>query len=588
MKNSSDKKTVPVSPSKTDYGRYIALVKASFIAISVDVCLVILKFLLAMLTANSVLSADAFHSVGDLAVSITVLISIIVHQSFHDSPVAKRVEAFAAFLISIALIFGSLNMLWLVINDQLLLTDLAADIPLIIAFCGVSAILGVTLVVSRYKKRIGEKHNSIAFIAEGLHTYSDFLTSFGVWLTLLLGYFGIQVSKIMSFIIGIAVLQIGCRLFIKSARLINIRINPPSRLKNIVPPQTRYHFITINKKISLASGRISWFFTKMQNIPVNWILNQHRKAIASILFLIVLLYAGTGFYQVLPYQTGLEMRFGEVVTRNMPGLHYHLPKPAGRAVLVDTGAPIRLESGFRTNMVLTGREPDVYLWEFSHRDGRYRKIPDEAVTISGDENMVDANFLCYYRITNAETYALKNKATHEILRSLFTHKALAVLNHYKLDNLLTRDRDQVQQEILREIKTTVEKMPLGVVIEKVYMQEAHPPIAVIPQYRAVASAREEKINIIHQATAYSNDLLPRARGKAATIVLNAAAVAEEKKEEARGETNRFLMRQANFDQSKTVQKERLRWEAIENAIVDKPIYLFPSRARRRIYYSENK
>lgn len=56
----------------------------------------------------------------------------------------------------------------------------------------------------------------------------------------------------------------------------------------------------------------------------------------SSILLIILLYIGTDFYKVLPYQTGLEFRFGAVVEQNSAGPHFHLPEPVGRVVFVDT------------------------------------------------------------------------------------------------------------------------------------------------------------------------------------------------------------------------------------------------------------
>lgn len=48
--------------------RFKSLIKASFIAISVDLFLIGLKYLLAKVTGSAVLFADAWHSGADFAV----------------------------------------------------------------------------------------------------------------------------------------------------------------------------------------------------------------------------------------------------------------------------------------------------------------------------------------------------------------------------------------------------------------------------------------------------------------------------------------------------------------------------------------
>lgn len=582
MTEASVTKTIP------DYSRFGSLMKASFIAIFVDLFLVFFKYFLSVLSGNTLLLADALHSGGDFSISVLVLVSIVINHSFPESPKAKRAEAIVSFLISLALIIGSIQMFLTVFSSKTTDFHLSSSIPLVISIAGVSVILGITLFISRYKAGIGKKYNSIAFTAESYHTYSDFLTSFGVWVTLLLGYFGIQFARIMSFIIAIVVFQVGLRLLVKSIRLIRLKFTAPARLKNIISPDLRK---SIKDRVFILSHKLKGLLhsvSKFQVLPVDFLLSQPQKVIAANIILILGLYVGTGFYMVLPYQTGLELRFGSVIAQNAPGLHFHLPEPIGRSIRVDTGVAIRLESGFRTDLNYVGEEPPVYLWEYSHQEGMYSKKMDEALAISGDENLADVNFLCYYRIIDPVKYALGIQNPHELLRSIFTHKSHAVLGHQEMDKMLTRDRKTVQLELFREMEKEVSQLPLGVTIESVYMQEAHPPLVVIPQYRAVASAREKKDYFIHEAVAYGNDLLPRTRGDAASIILDSQAYAEERIMDAKGQTDQFLSNQMYYAPYKKAQKVRMRWEALEEVMKKKPIFVIPRKAKRRIYLSKSQ
>ncbi|MBN2419697.1 MAG: cation transporter, partial [Deltaproteobacteria bacterium] len=94
----------------TDSQRVKGLVRASFLAMGVDILLISIKYSLAYLTQNAVLLADALHSGADFAVSFVVLLSILVKYIFHGSRRARSAEAFVAFLISLLLIFGSYEM----------------------------------------------------------------------------------------------------------------------------------------------------------------------------------------------------------------------------------------------------------------------------------------------------------------------------------------------------------------------------------------------------------------------------------------------------------------------------------------------
>lgn len=567
--------------------RFNALVKASFIAMGVDFFLILLKYILGKFTGCSLLMADALHSSGDLAVSFTVLMSIMVNRWFRSKNWAKYTEILVSTAIAIFLIIGAL---WVILNafsGEQSNFRLTPDLRLIIAFIGISLACGVTLGMSRFKSGIGEKHDSVAFMAEGIHTYSDFFTSIGVWLTLLLGYFGIHIERITAFIIGVAVLRIGVKLSINVLHLSQFRKILKNQIEKKIPEK-------LGEKIKGIRDIMVSFFKKLRplvrilKIPfpeMDWFLKYTKRLICLNIFIIISLYTGLGFYTVLPYQTGVELLFGKVTELNSPGLHFHLPEPFGRILKVHTGVATRLESGFRTNWAKEVEEPEAYLWEFTHTDGRFIKNYEESIAVTGDENLIDGNFLCYYRITDPVHYALNCGNAREILRSLFCQEVHAVLGHYPLDSLLTSLRGAVQEELTLNMRKALEKLYLGVDIITVYMQEAHPPIEVVPEYRAVASAREKKDEIIHRANAYANDLLPRSRGEGERKILESLAYAFEKKETATGKSETFRLKEQMFSNFPALHKVCLWWDKMEKVLKDKAIFVLPEKAKRRFYTS---
>ena len=568
--------------------RFKALVNASFLAIGADIFLVLLKYFLSKITGSALLTADALHSGGDLAITLTVLTSIIVNHSFKKNKWAKHAEGIVALLISFVLIFGSFKVIFDVFEKEGVRYSLTSGIPLVIAFLGISIACAIAISMSHFKIKVGEKHNSIAFIAEGMHTYSDFFTSFGVWLTLFLGYFSIHIERVMTFIVGIFILRIGIKILIKAISFFNLPELLSSYSKKKLSKEAQKSIKEIWERFVQVFKKIGSTITQKIFFPDDWILKNKKKLIFSNIFLVIILYIGTGFYNILPFQTGVKLLFGEVVDMNPPGLHFHLPKPFGNVIKVDTQVIARVESGFRTNWNYEGAEPEAYLWEFTHTEGRFSKAPEEAIALTGDENLVDTNFLCYYRIIDPIKYALNCENSHEIIRSLFCYEIHTVLAHYNLDALLTSDRGKIQRELIRNMKEEVKIIPVGVEILNVFMREAHPPIEVVPEYRAVASAREQKNEIIHKANAYANDLLPRSRGNAETDILQSYAFAAEKVNIAKGETKSFLLKNRNFSKYKSVNKIRLWWETVERAFKDKFIYILPIKTKRRIYSSEVK
>ncbi len=573
---------------KNDATRFKGLTKASIIAISVDILLISLKYLLANITGNPVLLADVLHSTGDLAITLSVMISIFINYKFPNNSVARHAEGIAALFISFFLILGSTNLIWGVISQESASYLLNNDIKLVVAIAGISVAMAIAFYMSRYKKMIGEKFNSFAFKAESTHTYSDFLTSFGVWATLIFGYFGVHFEKVTTVLVGLVVIKIGFSLLFQSLTFFDLKeiVKFIEKISNLLKDKV----ISFYRKIEFAllketKDEVGKVFHYIED---EWIVKNKWKLLRWNLIFIVLLYFGTGFYFVLPSQSGLNFILGRNVGKVESGMHYNLPTPVGSITIVDTESILRVESGFRLNENFKGKEPDIYLWELSHSIGKITKVPTESISLTGDENIVDANFLCYYKVSDPSLYSLKTENAKEVLRNIFTYEIHAVLAHNFLEEILTSARGKVQKEIKENLIAALQKIEIGVEIINVYLLEAHPPIEVVPKYRAVASAREKKDEIIFKSETYVNDLLPKSRGESESLIIRAEAYSVEKMNLAKGETQNYNLRQRYFSYGVDINKTRMWWENVENVLKGKSIYILPKDIKKRFYSSDGK
>ncbi|MEW5725491.1 MAG: HflK protein, partial [Thermodesulfobacteriota bacterium] len=65
---------------------------------------------------------------------------------------------------------------------------------------------------------------------------------------------------------------------------------------------------------------------------------------------------------------------------------------------------------------------------------------------------------------------------------------------------------------------------------------------------------------------YANDILPKAKGHAAQVKLEAEAYKKEKIQRAYGEASRFLVQLAEYRKAKEVTRKRLYLEAMEEIL----------------------
>src|ERR1700760_3999239 len=107
--------------------------------------------------------------------------------------------------------------------------------------------------------------------------------------------------------------------------------------------------------------------------------------IAVVLIGILVIWLASGFYRVLPDEVGVVLRFGAYDRKTEPGLNYHLPAPIETVLTPSVTRVNRTEIGYRS-----GEAP-------STRSGSLQQ-PQEALMLTGDENIVDINFAVFWVI----------------------------------------------------------------------------------------------------------------------------------------------------------------------------------------------
>ena len=114
-----------------------------------------------------------------------------------------------------------------------------------------------------------------------------------------------------------------------------------------------------------------------------------RAGIGLVVAAILVLWLASGFYRVLPDEQGIVLRFGAYNRTTQPGLNYHLPAPIESVLTPSVTHINRIEIGYRTSEA---------------RGAGGRQVAEEALMLTGDENIVDINFTVFWLIKDAQAY----------------------------------------------------------------------------------------------------------------------------------------------------------------------------------------
>ncbi len=270
---------------------------------------------------------------------------------------------------------------------------------------------------------------------------------------------------------------------------------------------------------------------------------------------LVLLWLLSGIYIINPDEEGIVLRFGKFVRSVGPGPHYCLPYPIESVYKPKVTQVMRSEIGFRS----IGKGT-------TFQQGQARPMPEEAATLTGDENIVNVQFSVQYKIKDAVEYLFNVTDQIAVVRNASEAAMREVIGKSMIDSVLTDGKLKVQSDATELLQQILDRYEVGVMIIAVQLQDVHPPQGVLDAFKDVASAREDKSRIINEAEAYRNELLPKARGLAAEIVNQAQGYREIRILNADGETKRFLSVLAEYDKAKDVTKKRLYFEAIEEIL----------------------
>ncbi len=293
------------------------------------------------------------------------------------------------------------------------------------------------------------------------------------------------------------------------------------------------------------------------NEQLNKLKNIKLPGGGKIVFLVILLlWLASGIYIVNPDELGVVQRFGAFHRITNPGPHFRIPYPFESVETPKVTQVRRFEIGYRTIQQTTveGAQP------------QYRVVPEESHMLTGDENIVDVQFIVQYQLNDPVKYLFNIQMPDASVKSAVEAAMREVIGYNMLDAALTDGRLAIQDETRALLQTIMDRYESGIQILAVQLQDVQPPEPVIDSFRDVVRAREDAVRIQNQAEAYRNDIVPRARGEAAVIINQAEAHKDSVVRRAEGEAHRFLSMLAEYKQAPDVTRTRLYLETMEEVL----------------------
>ncbi len=279
-----------------------------------------------------------------------------------------------------------------------------------------------------------------------------------------------------------------------------------------------------------------------------------RRWIAGIAIVVVVVWVASGIYSVAADEVGVVLRFGAFNRITQPGLNYHLPSPIEKVLTPSVTRVNRTEIGYRS---AEGT---------ATRGAATRQLPEEALMLTGDENIVDINFAVFWIIKDAKAYLFNIRRPDETVKSAAESAMREVIGETQIAQALAEGRGKIETDTHSLLQGILDAYGAGIEVTQVQLQRVDPPGPVIDAFRDVQRALADREQLRNEAEAYRNDIVPKARGAAAAIKQEAEAYRQEIIARAQGDADRFTSVYNAFKAAQDVTLQRLYLETMEEVL----------------------
>lgn len=305
-------------------------------------------------------------------------------------------------------------------------------------------------------------------------------------------------------------------------------------------------------------------FRHVQKRFQNFMPGSKKYGFLFILFVLLGAWCLTGFYRVQPEENAVVLFFGKHThTVTTAGLGYHLPWPIQDVKKVNVTFERRIEIGFRSEG--SGRTSRFGQKEIDN-SGKKTDVLNESLMVTGDENIIDIDFVVLWRISDAKNYLFEIRNPENTIKKVAESAMREVIGRTEIQLALTESRGLIEANTRELMQKMMDEYDSGIAINEVQLQKVNPPQAVVSAFDDVLRARADKDRFRNEAEAYRNKVIPEARGASERLLQQAEAYKQEVINGAEGDAERFVSVYNAYAKAKDVTKKRLYLETMQEVM----------------------
>ena len=133
--------------------------------------------------------------------------------------------------------------------------------------------------------------------------------------------------------------------------------------------------------------------------------------------------------------------------------------------------------------------------------------------LTGDENIVDVDFVVFWQISNAADFLFNIQNPEGTVKDVAESAMREIVGQSDIEPILTGARAKTEAEVQALMQKTLDSYGAGVLVTQVQLQKVDPPAQVIDAFRDVQAARADQERLQNEARGLRQPHHPRGQGR---------------------------------------------------------------------------
>lgn len=261
-----------------------------------------------------------------------------------------------------------------------------------------------------------------------------------------------------------------------------------------------------------------------------------------VMFLLVCVFLGSGFFTVGPQERAMIIRLGKPVGEGerallMPGLHWSWPYPIDEYVKVPITSIQKVSS--TVAWYLTTPEMELAGTEATSLPMSAPINPlVDGYALTADMNIVHIRSTLTYHIEDPIGFVFNFVNASNMVQSALDNALLAAASNYRVDNILTRDVAGFKDAVLKRVTAEVESQKLGIVVEDCQVQSREPR-QLKDAFQNVLDSEVRRGKVLNEARSFEAQVLSKASAEAQSRINAAESDRSRLVNDVRSQAERF-------------------------------------------------